>query len=129
MENKENEIKDEKEFWEKYKDVKPEIVKKKPNTIEKSMSQGVSSVFNLLEHEVTNLTRAERIAYATLCDDPLLGIYVERMIKTKRHEKAWFTKMLNRFWQPFVKAFHSIYHSKQVRRALRKAGYSNNLFD
>lgn len=113
----------ESEFWSNAGKVEKEIEKPNIGNIEKSMSEGVSSVFRLVEQQITNLTRTERIAYATLKDDPLFGPYIESMITTKRHEKAWFTKILGKFWDPFVKAFHSIYQNKQIQRALRKSGY------
>lgn len=116
------------QFWAKMDDIKQEPITKSTGNIEKSMSQGVSDVFCLVKNEITKLNRDERIAYATLKDDPLFGEYIESMIRTKRHEKGWLTKQLFNFWQPFVQAFHSIYQNKQIRKALNKSNYSNNLF-
>lgn len=109
--------------------IQKEVLEKKSGKIETSMAQGVTTMIGYLGLESTRLTRDERIGWALTHDDPLFGQYTEKMITTKRNEKGWFTKVLFKFFNAFMKPFHTIYYNKQVRKALSKAGFNNNLFD
>ena len=111
---------DEKEFWNSFSMLEVGKGDKKVGSIEKEMSMGTKTGWDLWKHEITRLTRHERIAWATLKDDALFGEVVCNIIASKRNEKGWLEKKLFRYFKTHMKAFTNVYENKNVEKALAK---------
>ena len=99
---------------------------KKVGSIEKEMSSGTKTGWDLWKYEITKLTRDERIAWATLKDCPMFGGIVRDLIRSKRNEKGWLEKKLFRYFAEHMKAFTSVYHNKNVEKAIAKLNNAMN---
>lgn len=103
-------------------DEKPQA---KVGDVEKEMSTGTKTAWDLWRKEISKLTRDERIAYATLKDCPLFGPIVRDLVRSKRNEKAWLAKNLFPYFKEHMKGFTSIYHNKRIQKALNKSGFGS----
>lgn len=108
------------EFWNAFSMLKVGKGQKKVGSIEKEMSMGTKTGWDLWKFEITKLNRHERIAWATLKDDALFGEIVCNLISSKRNEKGWLEKKLFRYFAEHMKAFTNVYENKNIDKALSK---------
>jgi len=91
--------------------------------IENSMSKGIESNYDYLTKHSKYLSKNEIKAIALLKDNPLLKKEVANLLALNVHVKGWITEKLYKFWEPFTKAFQTIYYNKQVQKALKRLSF------
>jgi len=87
------------------------------------MAGGVDDTFKYLTERSKNLSKNEVKAIALLKDIPFLKDEVDNLLFLSVHVKGWITDKLYKFWEPFTKAFQTIYYNKKVQKALRKLNF------
>ena len=120
---------EEAQFWDALSKPSKNPKDEKVGDVEKEMSGGTKTAWDLWRNEITKLTRHERIAYATLKDCPLFGDLVRDLTKSKRNEKAWLAKHLFPYFKEHMRAFTNVYHNKKIQKALNKMGYNQGSQD
>ncbi len=100
-----------------------EYGKKHKADIEKAMAGGVDGIISYLTKESKKLGKNEIKAIALLMDDPFLKNEVANLLTLNVHVKGWITDKLFKFWEPFTKAFQTIYYNKRVQKALKKLNF------